>query len=66
MAMADRKIDELESLGIDVVTGADLSCLMQLGGRLERRGSRIRALHFAELIAGGLPALAAAAEEPAR
>lgn len=66
VAMADRKIDELESLGIDVVTGADLSCLMQLGGRLERRGSRIRALHFAELIAGGLPALAAAAEEPAR
>ncbi len=55
VAMADRKIDELETLGIDFVTGADLSCLMQLGGRLQRRGSKIRAVHFAELIAGGLP-----------
>ncbi|RMH03131.1 MAG: (Fe-S)-binding protein [Planctomycetota bacterium] len=60
VAMADRKIDELEALGVDVVTGADLSCLLQLGGRLERRGSRIRALHFAELIAEGLPAEAPA------
>jgi L-lactate dehydrogenase complex protein LldE len=59
VAMADRKIDEFETLGVDFVTGADLSCLLQLGGRLARRGSRIRALHFAELIAGGLPAEAA-------
>ncbi len=55
VAMADRKIDELETLGVDFVTGADLSCLMQLGGRLQRRGSKIRAVHFAELVAGGLP-----------
>lgn len=54
VAMADRKIDELETLGVEVVAGADLSCLLQLGGRLQRRGSRIRALHFAELLAEGL------------
>ena len=55
VAMADKKIDELEQMEIDWVTGADLSCLMHLGGRLERRGSKIRAVHFAELIAEGLP-----------
>ncbi len=62
VAMADKKIDELEQLGIDWVTGADLSCLMQLGGRLERRGSKIRAVHFAELIAGGLPGASSGAK----
>ena len=59
VAMADRKIDELEELGVDYVTGADLSCLMHMGGRLQRRGSKIEAVHFAELIARGLPGYSA-------
>ncbi len=69
VAMADRKIDELESLGVNYVTGADLSCLMHLGGRLERRGSRIQAAHFAELLARGLPGggeSTAAGQKPSR
>ena len=40
--MADDKIDELETLGVDAVVSGDASCLMQLEGRLEARGSRIR------------------------
>ena len=49
--MADDKIDELETLGIDAVVSGDASCLMQLEGRLEARGSRIRAVHLAEILA---------------
>jgi len=51
VAMADWKIERLEEAGIDAVVGPDLSCLLQLGGRLERRGSRIRALHLTEVLA---------------
>jgi L-lactate dehydrogenase complex protein LldE len=52
VAMADRKLDELERAGLDAVVSADLSCLMQLGGRLEERGSSVRTLHLAEVLAG--------------
>ena len=51
VGMADDKIDELESLGVDAVVSGDASCLMQLEGRLEARGSRIRGLHLAEILA---------------
>jgi len=52
VAMADSKIDALERAGLDAVVSGDVSCLMQLGGRLQRRGSRLRTLHLAELLAG--------------
>ena len=52
VAMADRKLDELEQAGLDAVVSADLSCLMQLGGRLQERGSSVRTLHLAEVLAG--------------
>ncbi|MEE2972107.1 MAG: hypothetical protein VX672_03190, partial [Planctomycetota bacterium] len=45
------KIDELETLGIDAVVSGDVSCLMQLEGRLETRGSDLRGLHLAEILA---------------
>ncbi|RPG14063.1 MAG: (Fe-S)-binding protein [Phycisphaera sp. TMED9] len=51
VGMADDKIDELETLGIDAVVSGDASCLMQLEGRLEARGSRIRGVHLAEILA---------------
>lgn len=51
VAIADDKIDAIERAAVDVVASADASCLMQLGGRLSRRGSPVRALHLAELLA---------------
>ena len=51
VGMADDKIDELETLGIDAVVSGDVSCLMQLEGRLEARGSDVRGLHLAEVLA---------------
>jgi L-lactate dehydrogenase complex protein LldE len=58
VAMADSKLEALERAGLDAVVSGDVSCLMQLGGRLERRGSRLRALHLAEVLAGSAGARA--------
>ena len=52
VGILDRKVDAIERAGVDAVVAADASCLMQIGGRLSRRGSRVRTLHLAELLAG--------------
>jgi L-lactate dehydrogenase complex protein LldE len=49
-AILDRKIDALAALGVDAVVSSDASCLLQLGGRLARRGIPVRALHLAEVL----------------
>ena len=51
IAMVDEKIEEMENLSIDAVASSDASCLMQLEGRLQARGSRIKGVHIAELLA---------------
>ncbi|MGQ0570260.1 MAG: heterodisulfide reductase-related iron-sulfur binding cluster, partial [Armatimonadota bacterium] len=50
-AMLSSKLDAIEASGADVVTATDASCLMHVAGGLARRGSRIRALHLAEVLA---------------
>ncbi|MDR7518326.1 MAG: (Fe-S)-binding protein [Armatimonadota bacterium] len=52
-AMLSAKLDAIESSGADVVTATDASCLMHLAGGLARRGSRVRAVHLAEILAAG-------------
>jgi len=49
--MADDKIADMQSTGADLVTGADLGCLLHLAGRMERRGIAIRVRHVAEILA---------------
>lgn len=51
VSILDRKIESIEHAGVDVVVSSDASCLMQISGRLSRRGSRVRALHLAEVLA---------------
>jgi L-lactate dehydrogenase complex protein LldE len=51
VAILDEKVDAIERAGVDAVVSGDAGCLMQLGGRLSRRGSSIRALHLAEVLA---------------
>ncbi len=53
-AMVDEKISTIAASGADVVTGCDISCLMNIQGRLSRTGSPVRALHIAELLAKGI------------
>ena len=50
-AMLEDKIASIEVSGADVVCACDSSCLMHIGGGLERRGSPIRAVHLAEILA---------------
>ena len=51
VAILDQKIEAIERAGVDAVVSGDASCLMQIGGRLSRKGSRIRVMHLAELLA---------------
>ncbi len=55
VAIADHKLDQVEAAGIDVLASGDAGCLLHLRGRLERRGSRVRTMHLAEILAHGLP-----------
>jgi L-lactate dehydrogenase complex protein LldE len=50
--MVDAKIDDLEKTGADMVLAGDLGCLMNMAGRLKRRGSKMVARHAAEVLAG--------------
>ncbi len=48
-AMLQRKLDAIESTGAQAVIGCDVSCLLNIGGGLHRRGSKIETKYIAEL-----------------
>ena len=50
-AMLADKCASIEQTGADVCTAVDGSCLLQIGGGLSRRGSRVRTAHLAEILA---------------
>ncbi|HZO33632.1 MAG TPA: (Fe-S)-binding protein, partial [Gaiellaceae bacterium] len=50
-AMLADKCDAVEASGAAVCTALDGSCLLQIGGGLSRRGSSVRTLHVAEILA---------------
>ena len=50
-AMVDDKIENILASGAEVVTGCDISCLMNIQGRLSRRGEDVKVMHIAELLA---------------
>lgn len=51
-AMLRDKLAAVTATGADAVCACDASCLMQIGGGLERSGSAVRAIHLAEVLAG--------------
>jgi L-lactate dehydrogenase complex protein LldE len=51
LAILDQKIEAIENAKVDAVVSGDASCLMQIGGRLSRKGSKVRVMHIAELLA---------------
>jgi L-lactate dehydrogenase complex protein LldE len=51
VAILDQKIEAIEQAGVQAVVSGDASCLMQIGGRLSRKGSKVQAMHLAELLA---------------
>jgi L-lactate dehydrogenase complex protein LldE len=50
VAILDQKIEAIERAGVQAVVSSDVSCLMQIGGRLSRKGSNVRVMHLAELL----------------
>jgi L-lactate dehydrogenase complex protein LldE len=50
-AMAADKVRNAESTGADVLCAADNSCLMHIGCTMSRKGTRIRPVHLAEILA---------------
>ena len=51
VAMGLDKVDDVLGSGAEVLTAADTSCLMHIGGLLSRRGSPVRVMHLAEILA---------------
>jgi len=51
-AILAKKLDNVERTGADCLVACDGGCLMQMGGGLSRRNSRVRALHLAQVLAG--------------
>ncbi len=51
VAMGTDKVSHVMSTGAEVLTAADNSCLMHIGGLLSRGRSPIAAVHYAEILA---------------
>jgi L-lactate dehydrogenase complex protein LldE len=49
-AMVGDKAALIKKTGADVVVATDSGCLMNIAGCLRRRGSRVRAMHLAEIL----------------
>lgn len=50
--MVDKKTDDILATGADILLAGDLGCLMNMAGRLKRRGADIEVRHVAEVLAG--------------
>jgi L-lactate dehydrogenase complex protein LldE len=51
--MVDRKASHVLETGAGLLVGLDMSCLMNIGGRLHRRGAQVDVKHLAQVLAEG-------------
>ncbi|MGF1609387.1 MAG: (Fe-S)-binding protein [Kiloniellales bacterium] len=51
-AMVTAKSEAIEATGADTLLAGDLGCLLNMAGKLQRRGSAVRVRHVAEVLAG--------------
>jgi L-lactate dehydrogenase complex protein LldE len=52
-AMVDRKAGHVLETGAGLLVGLDMSCLMNIEGRLRRRGAHVAVKHLAQVLAEG-------------
>jgi L-lactate dehydrogenase complex protein LldE len=52
-ALVDDKARRVLETQAELLVGLDMSCLMNIGGRLQRRGARTQVKHLAEVLAEG-------------
>jgi L-lactate dehydrogenase complex protein LldE len=50
--ICDQKCDDILASGADAVVLGDLGCMLNIEGRLRRRGERTKVYHLAEVLAG--------------
>jgi len=50
--MASDKAADIEASGADMLLAGDMGCLLNMAGKLSRRGSAVRVRHVAEVLAG--------------
>lgn len=50
--MVNDKTDDILATGAETVLGGDLGCLMNIAGRLKRRGAPVKVRHAVEVLAG--------------
>ncbi|MCP5364323.1 MAG: (Fe-S)-binding protein [Hyphomicrobiales bacterium] len=50
--MVDAKVDDILETGAETLLGGDMGCLMNMSGRLQRRGAKVNVRHVAEVLAG--------------
>ena len=53
--LADNKCQHVAASGAEAVVLGDLGCMLNIEGRLRRRGDATRVLHVAEVLAGEIP-----------
>ncbi|MEG6584290.1 (Fe-S)-binding protein [Dendrosporobacter sp. 1207_IL3150] len=53
-AIVDEKVDNIIETGAEVLAGCDLTCLMNISGRLTRRGVPIKVMHLAQILDQGV------------
>ena len=51
-AMVADKVNNIIASGADTVVGCDMGCLMNIQGMLSRKGSDIKIMHIAQILAG--------------
>ena len=51
-AIVEEKAAAIEKSGADLLLAGDLGCLMNMAGKLNRRGAKVRSFHTVEVLAG--------------
>jgi L-lactate dehydrogenase complex protein LldE len=50
--MVENKTKDITATGADTLAAGDVGCLLNMAGKLKREGSKVRAYHVAEILAG--------------
>ncbi|PLS16433.1 Fe-S oxidoreductase [Bacillus sp. M6-12] len=48
--MVDEKVGHIEETDADYIIGSDAGCLMNIGGRINRKGRPVKVMHIAEVL----------------
>lgn len=53
MAMVQEKTEHVDETDADILVGSDMACIMNIQGRMNRNGQKVRTMHVAEVLAEG-------------